>query len=80
MGLMLSRVPVRDAADASGVIATLTQLGQVTGVATVGTLFLNLDTGTAASSAHAVTVVCAVTAGLALLGALAASRIFGLSR
>jgi EmrB/QacA subfamily drug resistance transporter len=80
MGLMLSRVPVRDAADASGVIATLTQLGQVTGVATVGTLFLNLDTGTAASSAHAVTVVCAVTAGLALLGALAASRIPGLSR
>jgi EmrB/QacA subfamily drug resistance transporter len=75
MGLMLSRVPLRDAADASGVISTLTQIGQVTGVATVGTLFLNLDTGTRGSSAHAVTVVCAVSAGLALLGAVAASRI-----
>ncbi len=75
MGLMLSRVPVRDAADASGVIATLTQIGQVTGVATIGTLFLNLDNGLPHSSAHAVTVVCAVSAGLALLGALAASRI-----
>jgi EmrB/QacA subfamily drug resistance transporter len=75
MGLMLSRVPVRDAADASGVIATLTQIGQVTGVATVGTLFLNLDNGSPHSSAHAVTVVCAVSAGLAVVGALAASRI-----
>ena len=75
MGLMLSRVPVRDAADASGVIATLTQIGQVTGVATIGTLFLNLDNGLPHSSAHAVTVVCAVSAGLALLGGLAASRI-----
>ncbi|HET9170138.1 MAG TPA: MFS transporter [Actinospica sp.] len=75
MGLMLSRVPVRDAADASGVIATLTQIGQVTGVATVGTLFLNLDDGSAHSSAHAVTVVCGVGAALAVVGALAASRI-----
>jgi EmrB/QacA subfamily drug resistance transporter len=75
MGLMLSRVPLRDAADASGVIATLTQIGQVTGVATVGTLFLDLDTGAAGSSAHAVTVVCLVSAGLAVLGALTASRI-----
>ena len=75
MGLMLSRVPVRDAADASGVIATLTQIGQVTGVATVGTLFLDLDTGAPGSSAHAITVVCLVCAGLAVIGALAASRI-----
>jgi MFS family permease len=60
MGLMLSRVPLRDAADASGVIATLTQIGQVTGVATIGTLFLNLDTGARGSSAHAITVVCLV--------------------
>ena len=75
MGIMLSRVPVSDAADASGVIATLTQIGQVTGVATLGTLFLNLDTGAPGSSAHAVTVVCVVCTGLALLGALAATRI-----
>jgi EmrB/QacA subfamily drug resistance transporter len=75
MGLTLSRVPLRDAADASGVIATLTQIGQVTGVATIGTLFLNLDSGAPGSSAHAITVVCAAGAGLALLGALVASRI-----
>ena len=75
MGLMLSRVPLRDAADASGVIATLTQIGQLTGVATVGTLFLDLDTGAPGSSAHAITVVCLVSAGLAVFGALAAARI-----
>lgn len=76
MGLMISRVPLADAADASGVINTLTQLGQVTGVATVGTLFLNLDAaGTLTASAHAVAVVLAVTAGIAVLGAALASRI-----
>ena len=75
MALMLSRVPVQDAADASGVIATLMQIGQVTGVATIGSLFLNLDTGTLASSAHAVTVVCLVSGALAVLGALVAVRI-----
>ena len=76
MGLLISRVPPADAADASGVINTLTQLGQVTGVATVGTLFLDLDgAGTAHSSAHAVTVALCVTAGLAALGAALASRI-----
>ncbi len=76
MGLMLARVPVADAADASGVVATLTQLGQVTGVATLGTLFLNLDAaGTLAASAHALTVVLLAAAGLCVLGAAAASRI-----
>jgi GNAT superfamily N-acetyltransferase len=75
MGLMLSRVPLRDAADASGVIATLTQIGQVTGVATIGTLFLNMDTGAPGSSAHAITVVCAASAGVALVGAFLAARI-----
>ena len=81
MGLMLSRVPVSDAADASGVVATLAQLGQVTGVATLGTLFLNLDdAGTVASSAHALTVVLLVSAALAVLGGAAASRIPGPDR
>ena len=75
MGLMLSRIPVQDAADASGVIATLTQIGQVTGVATLGTLFLNLDAGTVSASAHAVAVVCVVAGALALVGAVVASRI-----
>jgi hypothetical protein len=76
MALMLTRVPIADAADASGVISTLNQLGQVTGVATIGTLFLNLDgAGTLASSAHAVTVVCLACAALAVLGAGLATRI-----
>jgi MFS family permease len=76
MGLMISRVPLADAADASGVINTLTQLGQVTGVATIGTLFLNLDgSGTPRTSAHAITTVLGVTAVLALLGGALASRI-----
>lgn len=76
MGLMISRVPLADAADASGIISTLTQLGQVTGVATIGTLFLDLDgTGAPLASAHAVAVVLCVTGGLAVLGAVLASRI-----
>jgi hypothetical protein len=62
------------------VIATLTQIGQVTGVATVGTLFLNLDSGTLASSAHAVAVVCLVAAALALAGAAVAARIPGMPK
>lgn len=81
MGLMIARIPVSDAADASGVIATLTQIGQVTGVATIGTLFLNLDgAGTLASSAHAVTVVCLAAAVVALVGAAVAARIPGMSK
>lgn len=80
MGLMLSRVPVQDAADASGVIATVTQLGQVTGVAVVGTLFLNLDSGGRAASAHAVAVVCVVSGALALAGAAVAALIPRIAR
>jgi len=36
------RVPVTDAADATGVIVTVNQLALVVGVATFGTLYLNL--------------------------------------
>ena len=42
MGRVLSRVPVAIAADASGVIVTVNQLGIVVGIATFGTLYLNL--------------------------------------
>jgi predicted MFS family arabinose efflux permease len=41
----LSRVQVEDAADASGVMVTLIQLGQVIGVAGFGTLYLSTLTG-----------------------------------
>jgi hypothetical protein len=42
MARVLSRVPVAIAADASGVIVTVTQLGIVVGIATFGSLYLNL--------------------------------------
>ena len=42
MTAVLVRIPVADAADATGVIVTVNQLGLVIGVATFGTLYLNL--------------------------------------
>ena len=56
MTRVLSRVPVAIAADASGVIVTVNQLAIVGGVATFGTLYLNLAGRLPASvlaSAHA---------------------------
>ena len=44
----LVRVPLRHAADASGLLTTTIQLGQAIGVATFGSLFLTLDAGRAA--------------------------------
>ena len=38
----LARVPLADAADASGLLTTTLQLGQVIGVAVFGSLFLSL--------------------------------------
>jgi hypothetical protein len=76
LGLMLSRIPVRDAADASGVISTTAQLSQVVGIATFGTLFLNLLAQPRLhSSAHAITVVMIVTGSVSLLGGLLAVRL-----
>jgi MFS family permease len=59
--------------DASGVLVTMVQLGQVVGVATFGTLFLSLvDPARTPTTAHAITltsVALAVTAAVsALLG------------
>src|SRR6185437_15672667 len=42
MTAVVMRVPVGDAADATGVIVTVNQLALVVGVATFGTLYLNL--------------------------------------
>ena len=82
MTRVLQRVPVRLAADASGVIVTVNQLGFVVGVATFGTLYLNLAGRLPASasasraftlvSAHAYLVTSFALAGLALAGAVAA--------
>ena len=41
MTAVLMRVPVADAADATGVVVTVNQLALVIGVATFGTLYLN---------------------------------------
>jgi len=82
MTAVLMRVPVADAADATGVIVTVNQLALVVGVATFGTLYLNLAGrlplhaaagGFRAESAHAAVVTGVALAGGALAGALLAS-------
>jgi MFS family permease len=70
----LTHVPMSDAADASGILVTIFQLGQVVGVATLGTLYLTLVHGPGAhASGHAIALtdvaLCAsalVAAGFAL--------------
>jgi len=78
---VLMRVPVADAADATGVIVTVNQLGLVIGVATFGTLYLNLAGGLPVQegadafrllSAHAESVTCVALAGAAIVGGLVA--------
>ncbi|MFJ2878677.1 MFS transporter [Streptomyces sp. NPDC086796] len=72
----LADVRPKDAADASGVLVTVTQLGQLTGVAAFGTLYLNrLDAQGAQGSGQALWV-CA----LALSVAAAAGVATGLVR
>ncbi len=81
----LVRVPLRHAADASGLLTTTIQLGQAIGVATFGSLFLTLDAGQGGpvASGHAVAVtlgwlaaamVLAVVAGVPLARTVAAAR------
>lgn len=73
----LSRVRVQDAADASGVMVTVLQLGQVVGVAVFGTIFLTAltDHPTAADGGHAAALsVIGVAAATAVAGVLAAFR------
>jgi len=81
MGRVLSRVPVAIAADASGVIVTVNQLGIVVGIATFGSLYLNLAgklpagaglrqlTAFTLSSGHAYLSVSVALAALAVAGA-----------
>ena len=71
----LVRVPLRHAADASGLLTTTIQLGQAVGVATFGSLFLTLDTDrgttTPAVSGHALAVTMSWLAAAMLLGVVA---------
>jgi MFS family permease len=81
MARVLSKVPVAVAADASGVIVTVNQLGIVVGIATFGSLYLNLAgrlpavisrrqlDAFALSSGHAYLAVAAALAALGLAGA-----------
>ncbi|MFD3618197.1 MFS transporter [Streptomyces sp. NPDC058676] len=70
----LATVPAENAADASGLLATVTQLGQLTGVAVFGTLFLNrlesLGGSEAYTSAEALLACMFALAGTAAVGAV----------
>jgi MFS family permease len=76
MTRVLSRVPVAIAADASGVIVTVNQLGIVGGVATFGTLYLNLAGHlhvSALASAHAYEAASIALAAVAIVGGVLAA-------
>ncbi|HEY1666443.1 MAG TPA: MFS transporter, partial [Trebonia sp.] len=74
----LVRVPLHQAADASGLLTTSIQLSQAIGVAVFGSVFLTLDAGRAsasgvpAASGHALFVTLAWIAVTLACGALAA--------
>lgn len=71
----LVRVPLHQAADASGLLTTAMQLSQAVGVAVFGSLFLTLDArpgGAAVVSGHAVFVTLAAIAATLVCGAFAA--------
>jgi hypothetical protein len=71
----LVRVPLSEAADASGVLTTAIQLSQAVGVAVLGSLFLTLDArpgGAAVVSGHAVFTTLAWIAVTLACGAFAA--------
>jgi MFS family permease len=84
MTRVLIRVPVELAADATGVVVTVNQLGLLTGVAAFGSLYLNLTgrlpthpaqaalTAFRSASAHAEAVTFAALAALAAVGVLLA--------
>jgi MFS family permease len=68
----LVRVPLPQAADASGLLTTTIQLGQAIGVATFGSLFLTLDSGRGpVVSGHALAVTFGWLAAAMVLGAAA---------
>ncbi|MBC9716258.1 MFS transporter [Streptomyces sp. TRM66268-LWL] len=66
----LATVRPEDAADASGLLATVLQLGQLSGVAVFGAVFLSHDAVTAAGSADAFLVTAFALAAAAFLGAV----------
>jgi MFS family permease len=89
MTSVLMRVPVSDAADATGVVVTVNQLALVTGVATFGALYLNLagplpgsaDNAFRLLSAHAEFLTLLALASFAVVGGVVATlRAWALER
>ncbi|WP_157431065.1 MFS transporter [Actinomadura macra] len=76
MTTALQHVPAQDAADASGLLLTLMQIGQVVGVATVGTLFLTLaeDGGSTRHAEYGTGWALAVAALIATVWGLVLAR------
>jgi len=72
MSRVLSRVPVAIAADASGVIVTVNQLGIVVGIATFGSLYLNMAGTLPAAAGVRAVAAFALTSGHAYLAATVA--------
>ncbi|WP_157430208.1 MFS transporter [Actinomadura oligospora] len=72
MTIALADVPPEDAADASGLLLTVMQAGQVLGVATIGTLFLvgYEDSGSTRHAEYATGWSLAALAAVAAFGAL----------
>ncbi|MFB7474545.1 MFS transporter [Kitasatospora sp. NPDC056184] len=72
----LARVAPADAADASGTVATAVQLGQVVGIALVGSVFLGAVDAPASArgSGHALLLAAAVVGGAVVLAAGLATR------
>jgi MFS family permease len=68
----LAHVPLADAADASGFLLTLMQLGQVGGIATIGTLFLT-EAAARHSTRHAEYATGWTLAGTVLVAAVVAA-------
>lgn len=71
---ILVHVPMHEAADASGLVTTTLQLGQVIGVAVFGSLFLTLAP---TSPSHAIATTLAWLSALVVVGALMSLRLAG---
>ncbi len=78
IGMTLGNVAVAEAADASGVVITLLQIGQVLGVALLGTLYLTLATHHL--PAHAAAITFLAVAGCTLIAAITGAALVGRRR
>jgi len=78
MARVLSRVPVANAADASGVVVTVNQLGIVTGIAAFGSLYLNLAGRLPATAGAGRPGAFALASGHAYLGVSVALTVLAL--